>query len=458
VTTFDFQLKALKPLYTILVVALIFKLILSAVLPLTSDEAYYWMWSHHMQLSFFDHPPAVAWLFWLAQPIENFGSASRWPGVLLSHGTLILWLLILKPVMTEGQLRLWLWLALLSPLIGAGSLIITPDTPLLFCWALTLLMFLRWIQQPTFSRALWLGLSCGLGFCSKYVMVLEPMFLLFASLMISEWRTAMKKGWWVILLGVFLGSTPVWVWNYLHDFVSIRFQADHGLGQKLWKPNWTYEYILVQIGLIFPTVVIWAAKSTKRAPGWLSLLAWGPLAFFALTSFKGYVEANWPIVAYAEIFALAVLALPQPTVGYRVTIGIWTTALVAMMFLIVTRWSPTGHPIKTREFFEFEPLRAAVLQHQPMYARSYQMASQLSFELKKPVYKLHGMNRRDFYDFLSESQPTGDRFYVMAEKEDLLPPNYEASGFRIVARIPVPEDTSNTYEVWSVSKMGTPSP
>lgn len=89
-----------------------------------------------------------------------------------------------------------------------------------------------------------------------------------------------------------------------------------------------------------------------------------------------------------------------------------------------------------------------------MFARSYQMASQLSFELKQPVYKLHGMNRRDFYDFLSESHPTGDQFYVMAEKEDLLPPDYEAAGFRIVARIPVPEDTFNTYEVWSVSRTG----
>lgn len=266
----------------------------------------------------------------------------------------------------------------------------------------------------------------------------------------------MRKGWWMILVGVTLGSMPVWMWNYLNDFISFRFQADHGLGHRYWKPNWTYEYILGQIGLIFPTVLIASLKATKRAPRWLSLLAWAPLGFFVLTSFKGYVEANWPIVAYAEVLGLAVLVWPKGSKAYRATVGIWSLALVLMFGLILTRWSPTGEPIKTREFFEFEPLRNAAAQHEPIYARSYQMASQLTFDLKKPVYKLRGMNRRDFYDFLSESQPTGDSFFVMVEKEDTLPESLTAAGFHIVAREPVNEDKSHKYEVWTVSKTAVP--
>jgi hypothetical protein len=42
-------------------ISLILKLALAAVIPLTNDEAYYWVWAQHMQWSFYDHPPFVAW-------------------------------------------------------------------------------------------------------------------------------------------------------------------------------------------------------------------------------------------------------------------------------------------------------------------------------------------------------------------------------------------------------------
>src|SRR5262245_33285905 len=29
---------------------------------LVSDEAYYWMWGQHPELSYFDHPPLNAWM------------------------------------------------------------------------------------------------------------------------------------------------------------------------------------------------------------------------------------------------------------------------------------------------------------------------------------------------------------------------------------------------------------
>ena len=37
------------------------RLLLAAHLELHFDEAYYWYWSKNLQLSYFDHPPAVAW-------------------------------------------------------------------------------------------------------------------------------------------------------------------------------------------------------------------------------------------------------------------------------------------------------------------------------------------------------------------------------------------------------------
>lgn len=58
------------------------------------------------------------------------------------------------------------------------------------------------------------------------------------------------------------------------------------------------EYIGGQLMLIFPVIFYWAVRSRKKLPISFHYLAWTPLLFFVFTTYRGYVEANWPIVAY----------------------------------------------------------------------------------------------------------------------------------------------------------------
>lgn len=425
--------------------SVVIKFILSAALPLTNDEAYYWVWSKHMQLSFYDHPPMVAWLFWLGDKIGIYGSMVRWPGVLLGSGTLALWLLILKPFFSDAQRMYWLLLALFSPLIGGTNLVVTPDLPLLFFYALSLWTFYQWRKVSHWGWALAFGLSTGLGFSSKYVMVLFGLSLFPLILASAQLRRPFlrQSGW--IIFGLVAGSSPVWLWNLMHDFASFKFQADHGLGAAIWKPSWTIEYVLSQVGLIFPLIFYWAVRSQGRLPAIFHLLAWTPLVFFFFTTFRGYVEANWPIVAYPPLFALAVAAWPRNIRGLQITLILWSSLLTGLAVVIFTQptWSKT---FKFREFHQFDDLVPAVQGIQPLYARSYQMAAKLHFALKEPVFKLKGMNRKDFYDYLPESQPTSKIFYLAVEKNDLLPVAYTAMGYKIVHVKPV----NDQFEVWRV--------
>ena len=41
---------------------LLLRAVMAALLPLSGDEAYYWLWSQHLSLGYYDHPPAIAWL------------------------------------------------------------------------------------------------------------------------------------------------------------------------------------------------------------------------------------------------------------------------------------------------------------------------------------------------------------------------------------------------------------
>ena len=58
--------------------------VMAARLPLSADEAYYWLWSKHLAAGYYDHPPLVAfvirmgtWLFGDSEFGVRFGGVIR---------------------------------------------------------------------------------------------------------------------------------------------------------------------------------------------------------------------------------------------------------------------------------------------------------------------------------------------------------------------------------------------
>jgi hypothetical protein len=222
--------------------------------------------------------------------------------------------------------------------------------------------------------------------------------------------------------GFLLATAPVWIWNLSNDWASVRFQLHHGLGhQESWQPEWTLSYIGGQILLIFPTV-LYAIFSHRPRRSHILLWAfgWGPIVFFAMTSFKGRTELNWPIVAFPTLLALAVVSQHKFRWA-QVTLVVWGLALALVLSDLFWPWVPIAN-FKTQEPHAFRDLAAKVADIDPLYGRSYQMAAALSFDLHRQIYKLRGMNRRDFYDFRPESLPPAHSlFYVVTETGENLP-------------------------------------
>lgn len=417
--------------FQIWILTLLLKLGLAALLPLSPDEAYYWIWSQYLQLSYYDHPPFVAWLFYLGHFFDFWGQMIRWPAVILGHGTLAIWYLILKNHFPWEKFRQFYILALLSPLIGFGSLVVTPDIPLVFFWSLAIYFFLQalWEQKP--QDYFLLGVSLGLGFCSKYHIVLFVP-LVFVYLLISgKWRqVSLLKTLWT-LLGGLLFSLPVLMWNWQNDFISFRFQLHHGLGQAAhWEPEWTYGYVLAEFLLLFPWIVFCALKAriTERFQV-LSYLAWGPLIFFFFSSFRGAVELNWPIAAFPAVFAL-VLFSPKSKLATSFTGYFWGGFYILIFAAVLLL--PVHNPLAKglREPFRFRPLARLQEQYHPLYTGTYQMASTIWYENRKPIYKLRDMSRFDFFDTLPNSMPQEDTFYLIQENWSVLPDWVEKSGYK----------------------------
>lgn len=408
--------------------SLLFKLIVGALIPLAADETYYWTWSHHLQLSYFDHPPFVAWLFALGQPFEGLLHAVRWPAILMGQATLFVWLQILKPYFSERQLFMWLCLALASPLMGLGGLIVTPDLPLMFFWGLATFIFIRAYNSPTWLNYFLLGSVLGISFCAKYHTALYlPMALGFLYLQKAYTKKLIPK----IILGFLMFlvfSFPVIYWNWVNDFISFNFQWKHGMQATSWDPQWTVKYVFEQALIFFPIFLWFSYKKKSALPKpvktMFMIFGWAPLAFFFYSSFKSYVEANWTIIGFPFILALGV-AHTEKQLSNRLALGFWGILTAASLsLLLVPQLRELNPNIKIHQLDEISRLTdkiTPIVGDSDLFASTYQNSSQLNYWLKKPVYKLRGMNRFDFYDMRDESIPKGKTYFVLMGKQETLP-------------------------------------
>lgn len=347
-------------------------------------------------------------------------NAVRWPAVVLGHGIIGLWFLLLKNHISADKFKTWIYLVLFSPLLGFGSLIVTPDLPVLFFWSLSLLFAVQALEQKKLSDYFLLGVSLGLGFCSKYHIVLfVPCLLAYLSIE-KKWHTVNWKGVFLTLISGLIFCSPVILWNIQNNFASFEFQLKHGLERGAYEFEWTLTYVLGQILILFP-LIFWTALKAKF-PGnlvWLRYFGWGPLIFFFLTSFRAVVEANWPIIGYPALLAAAVFH-PKTQTWLKAYIVFWASIFT---IVIATLFTPVLRNLneKIAEPYVFQELSQLAHEYSPLYGSSYQMASSLWYFSKVPVYKLRDISRFDFFDTLPESIPDKNHFYLLKRETNGLP-------------------------------------
>ena len=132
------------------IVVWVFFLAVGQHLPLVADEAYYLAWSHQIALGYFDHPPMVAYLISLA------GSNPRLAAWLTTTVSVIILTLAARRI-APSKWTMLPPLFVLTPLGLTGSLIMTPDIPLLLAVSITLFGLIDKHRGIT-----WLGLTMGL--------------------------------------------------------------------------------------------------------------------------------------------------------------------------------------------------------------------------------------------------------------------------------------------------------
>ncbi len=313
------------------------------VVDLSPQEAYYWNYAVHPALSYFDHPPMVAWVIRAGQFfLDKNELGVRIGGFFLSLFST--WLLYaLGKSWFSGKAGLWAALLFqLLPLYFVYGLLITPDAPLTFFWLLTL-YFISIAVRYDRSWA-WCAAGAALGLCmlSKYTAVfLVPSTLLFLIFDGRYRQWLMRKEPYLALLIAAAFFTPVILWNVEHDWASFGFQVGDRLSRDSRSPFASVgEFLLLQFAVTSPALLA-GLLMIPAAPLTLSLhprrsnwrFAWlfslPLLSFLLLFSAHSRIKANWTLPAY-----LALLTAAYPSYRYLRFHSGPRMKLVAKYFLV----------------------------------------------------------------------------------------------------------------------------
>jgi 4-amino-4-deoxy-L-arabinose transferase-like glycosyltransferase len=384
--------------------------------PITSDESYYWVWTHHLDWSFVDHPPMIAWLDYLF----TLGAPNLFT---LRLGLNLLVLLVTFIIFGAAQKmfneRVAFFAALLfqlTPQFAILWLTMFVDVPLLLFWGAALLFSAALLKEDKFSNWLALAVAVGLGYLCKYSMLLFwPCFGLFCL------KTQSRRHWlirWEFYLSVAVSALfllPVCYWNFQHNFASLAFHNQRlgiplglsGLNLMLGR---MLEFMVMQLvhfspflwWFVFPASVV-AFKSQDERWQFLLCLSWPVFILFLILSAFTQEWPHWPAVAYVGFIMLVAVFLVDK--GRALIRLVWANVLLVLVVLLFLLLASPAILLHQSQYRANATLHQQVDPSLKVYCQINVSASLLEFYLNRPTYLTLG--------FLDRGKKWGEKMYAI---------------------------------------------
>jgi 4-amino-4-deoxy-L-arabinose transferase-like glycosyltransferase len=304
----------------IVVALVVLRLVAAAWTPLTFDEAYYWMWSKHLAGGYYDHPPMVAYVIRAGTIIAGDTEL----------GVRLVSILLALPMsfavyqaagILFGGRRVASTAAILlnvTLMAAVGTLIVTPDAPLLVASSFVLFFLAKVLETGRGAWWLAVGVAVGAALLSKYTALFFGPAILIWLIAVPKLRRWLISPWpylgGLIALAIF---SPVILWNAEHHWVSFIKQMGRARIEDF-HPAFIAELVPTQVAFATPLVFIlgamglhalmWRSAGASAARGLVNAMFWTIVAYFVWHSLHARVEANWfapvyPAFAVAAAFA-----------------------------------------------------------------------------------------------------------------------------------------------------------
>ncbi|WPB80598.1 glycosyltransferase family 39 protein [Archangium violaceum] len=322
------------------------------------QEAYYWQYGRHLALSYFDHPPMCAWLIALSTRLLGAHELGvRLPAVLSGVALSLLLASLGRRLYSPAAGALAALAGNATVLLGLGSVVMTPDVPLVVCWAAALRVLCELVlpdgKGPGRFHFRWylLGALCGLGMLSKYTAALLLPQILLTALLSPRGRAALRTPHpYLAVLLCLLVFSPVLVWNATHGWASFAFQTSgrvqqvHGV-----KPFLFGRYLGLQAVAVGPVlyVALWVSVFLLAREAWrgeprarlLSLASAPGLLLFSAVAPYHWVKLNWVAPCYLALMVGLAGLWDRAWSQLRVRVLAWSavassSALMLGMYLV----------------------------------------------------------------------------------------------------------------------------
>ena len=203
------------------------RFVFTGIMGLMPQDAYYYLYGQHLALSYFDHPPMIAYLLRLFTSL--FGKkvmVIKLADATVTLLTLLAFFQLANKFLSPRKAMLATALLISTFLMSILSLVSTPDVPLMLCWILSLNGLYEALFRKKKIYWIWSGLFTGLGFDSKYTAVFLIIGLIGFLVISKPYRKYLFSRWLFLYLLLFaIVIMPVVIWNARNAFASFKFQS-----------------------------------------------------------------------------------------------------------------------------------------------------------------------------------------------------------------------------------------
>jgi hypothetical protein len=427
---------------------------------LAPDEAYYTLWSQHLDICYYSKGPGVSATIWLGTHlfgVSEFGV--RFFSPLLSLGTSLLLFSFTRRLYGEA-VAVWAAIGMsLLPIFNVGSLLMTIDPLSIFFWMAALyslwLALERHAEDPDADPgwSFWwpaTGALIGFGFLCKWTNAVQLLSVL--ALLLSSQRLRVhfrKPGFWSLLLTFILFAIPPLLWNARNAWITFTHVTHRGGLHEPFSIKLTEPLVFLGMHLgVYSPLLFGALLAALRAnlPKWPThfkprfLIAFTLPLFliYGILSFKKAGEANWTAPAMLSLGILAAAhwhaqARQRPAVRVFFACAFLLALLLSTSIVDVDLLRKAGIPFPRkadpsarlrgwRTTAEFIATLRAKLEKETgkpffLIASGYQPASSLSFYL--PEKPLEGLLHPPVY--IPESQNIENQFSFWPRYDQFIP-------------------------------------
>ncbi len=301
------------------ITTIVLQLVLAWRNELFADEAFYWLESRFLQLSYTEVPGFVPWLNALSTTFLPGNTFFLRLPYLLAAWSLPWLAFYLSTLLSTERDKAYLAaiFSLCLPLLGLVGVLAIADVWILFFALMAIIFFLRLMASGEPFDALILGLILALG-VNVHIRFWFVLFIAFVAI-ITVWRTQIlhqKWLWRLTLPLLLLGLLPILWFNFQHSFPLLSFQ----LGER--NP-WQFQvshlwFFVTQIVLTTPLIFMVCLSTLKRnretdisQQNTLQFIQYTAVLYWLLYAILGFysdnlrTNAHWPLLSYLLLLVVA---------------------------------------------------------------------------------------------------------------------------------------------------------